>query len=113
MKKLLAVILVLLCTLGVFGCSDYTVQYECDLSRFPSTEKHMSFGKVIEVAEGKLLVEPVLDQDKAEYGEYVWVVSERASFSIGQVVKYTFYDVKAPDKMGDPLNIIAYTVYME
>ena len=113
MKKLLAIVLVLACALGAFGCSKYSVQYTCDLSQFPSTEKHMGFGKVIEVAEGKILVEPVLDRDKSEFGELVWVVNKSASFSIGQVVTYVFYDVKAPDRKGDPLNIIAYVVYME
>lgn len=90
------------------------IEYTCDLSVFPTDDIRNWFGEIILVEDGKLLVSPGHDDGKLEYGEVVWLVCDYAfAYSVGQVVTYTFRDVKAPDNEGEPLNIIALTVYME
>ena len=90
------------------------IVYTCDLSRFPSDEKLMGYGEVRQIEDGKLLIAPGSEKARQEYGQVVWLVCEYAyAYSIGQVVTYTFYEVKAPHGPGEPLNIIANTVYME
>lgn len=121
MKKTTVLFFVLLCLLGMVACNsnrilhDYEpVKYSADLSKYPTDENCMGYGKILEIAEGKLLVSPGSDKDKAEFGEVVWLICDEAeSYSVGQVVTYTFRDVKAPDKEGAPLNMIALLVYME
>ena len=74
----------------------------------------MGYGEIKEITDGKLLVSPGLDKDKVAFCEVVWLVCDQAyAYSVGQVVTYTFRDVKAPDKEGEPLSIIALLVYME
>ena len=90
------------------------IVYTCDLSRFPSDEKLMGYGEVRQIEDGKLLIAPGSEKARQEYGQVVWLVCEYAyAYRIGQVVTYTFYEVKAPHGPGEPLNIIANTVYME
>lgn len=121
MKKIVVLLVVLFCTLGIVGCGsshiphDYEpVKYSADLSKYPTDENCMGYGEILEIAEGKLLVSLGSDNDKAEFGEVVWLICDEAEYySVGQVVTYTFRDVKAPDKEGAPLNIIALLVYME
>lgn len=89
------------------------IEYTCDLSVFPTEDIRIWFGEIILVEEGKLLVSPGYE-GKEEFGEIVWLVCEDTyAYSIGQVVTYTFCDVKAPDREGEPLSIIALSVYME
>ena len=60
------------------------------------------------------MISPGSNEDKITFGEVVWLVCDQAyAYSVGQVVTYTFRDVKAPDNEGNPLNIIALLVYME
>ena len=90
------------------------IEYACDLSVFPIDDIRNWFGEIILVEDGKLLVTPGLDSGKSEFGKVVWLIFDGAdAYSVGQVVTYTFCDVKAPDKEGAPLNIIALSVYME
>lgn len=90
------------------------VTYHCDLSKFPLDKAYMGYGKVLEISSDKILVSPDSDEDKAEYGEVVWLICNQAfAYSEGQAITYTFYDVKAPDNDGEPLNIVAISVYME
>ena len=105
---------------AVLGASDCIepgnepVKYTCDLSKYPTNEDCMGYGKIAEIYDGKLLIIPGSDQDKKEFGEVLWLICDDAEFySVGQVVTYTFRDVKAPNKEGEPLNIIALLVYME
>ena len=142
MKKMIAFILALVCFSGLVACNEkklndqstssnatdktpaitsideiYStygyIEYTCDLSVFPTDDARNWFGEVILVEDGKLLVSPGYE-GKEEFGEVVWLVCEYAyAYSVGQVVTYTFCDVKAPDKKGEPLNIIALSVYME
>ncbi len=90
------------------------IKYTCDLSAFPVDDTRNWFGEIILIEDGRLLVSPGLDKGKTEFGEVVWLIYDSAyAYSVGQVVTYTFRDVKAPEKEGDPLNIIALLVYME
>lgn len=90
------------------------VRYTCDLSKYPTNKDCMGYGKVAEISDEKLLIVPGSDQDKIEFGEVVWLICDEAkAYSVGQVVTYTFRDVKTPNKDGEPLNIIALLVYME
>ncbi len=121
MKKIVALLVALFCTLGIVGCSNKhisadteQVKYSVDLSKYPTNEDCMGYGKIKEIADRKLLVSPGSDKDKATFGEVVWLVCDDAyAYGVGQVVTYTFRDVKAPSKEGEPLNIIALLVYME
>lgn len=121
MKKIIALFFMLLCLLGMVACNsnripaDYEpVKYSADLSKYPTDENCMGYGKILEIAEGKLLVSTGSDKDKIEFGEVVWLICDEAdAYSVGQVVTYTFRDVKAPNNEGEPLNIIALLVYME
>ena len=117
MKKLVTLLVALFCILGIAGChgghipaDTEPVKYSADLSGFPTNEDCMGYGEIKEITDGKLLVSPGSDKDKAAFGEVVWLV---CAYSVGQVVTYTFRDVKAPDKEGEPLSIIALLVYME
>ncbi len=90
------------------------IKYTCDLSAFPVDDTRNWFGEIILVEDGRLLVSPGLDKGKAEFGEVVWLIDDHAyAYSVGQVITYTYRDVKAPEKEGYPLNIIALQVYME
>lgn len=90
------------------------IQYTCDLSVFPTDDIRNWFGKIILIEDDKLLVSPGNDAGKAEFGEVAWLICDEAfAYSIGQVVTFTFCDIKAPDKEGEPLTIIALSVYME
>ena len=121
MKKIVALLVVLFCTLGIAGCGSShipadtePVKYSADLSQYPTNEDCMGYGEIKEITDGKLLVSPSSDKDKAAFGEVVWLICDEAySYSVGQVVTYTFRDVKAPDQAGEPLNIVALLVYME
>ena len=121
MKKIVALLVVLFCTLGIVGCNNNhiptgtePVKYSVDLSKYPTNEDCMGYGEIKEITDGKLLVSPGSDKDKAAFGEVVWLVCDEAyAYSVGQVVTYTFRDVKSPGKEGEPLNIIALLVYME
>ena len=143
MKKLIALIISLLCFLSLVACNNKKpnsentsfsatnttsaitsvdpiykkfghIEYTCDLSVFPTDDIHNWFGEIILVEDGKLLVSPGLDRGKSEFGKVVWLICEDAdAYSVGQVVTYTFCDVKAPDKEGAPLTIVALSVYME
>ena len=121
MKKIVVLLVVLFCTLGIVGCGSShipadtePVKYSADLSQYPTNEDCMGYGEIKEIADGKLLVSPGSDKDKVAFGEVVWLVYDQAyAYSVGQVVTYTFRDVKAPDKEGEPLSIIALQVYME
>lgn len=65
------------------------------------------------IEDDRLLISPGYE-GKEEFGEVVWLICEEAfAYGIGQVVTFTFCDIKAPDKEGEPLNIIALSVYME
>ena len=103
--------------LGVSDCMEpgvEPVKYTCDLSKYPTNEICMGYGEVKKIAEGKLLISPGSNEDKITFGEVVWLVCDQAyAYSVGQVVTYTFRDVKAPDNECNPLNIIALLVYME
>ncbi len=105
---------------SLLGISDYKepdfepIKYTCDLSKYPTREDCMGYGEITEILDGKLLVVPGSSQDKIEFGEAVYLICDEAwAYSIGQVVTYTFRDVKAPNKVGEPLNIITSLVYME
>jgi hypothetical protein len=143
MKKAIAVVQVLICMLIFVGCDRElptneqvsssatdtkkvitlaeeiyevygSISYACNLTEFPKEDVQNWFGEIIWIEEDRLLVSPGLDEGKEEYGEVVWLVFDQAwAYSIGQVVTYTFCDVKAPDKEGEPLNIVALLVYME
>lgn len=119
MKRLIVLFLALILVTSFIGCntsfiSEEPIKYTCDLSEFPTDNDCRGYGKVIEVAKGKLLIEPGSDEDKIEYGDVVWLICDEAeSYDVGQVVTYIFRDIKAPDKKGNPLNIIALLVYME
>ncbi len=143
MKKLIALILSFVCFLGLVACNEESlndqgtlssnttnktpeitsidqiydmygyIEYTCDLAVFPSDDIRNWFGEIVLVEDGKLLVSPGY-KGKEEFGKVVWLICEYAdAYSVGQVVTYTFCDVKAPDKEGAPLNIIALSVYME
>ena len=122
MKRLVLSILViafLLCTAGCGAQNEedslsYAGEYTCDFSEYPTTKDCMGYGKIKEIEDGKLLIAPGSDEDKIRFGEVAWLVCDDAyAYSVGQVVTYTFRDVKAPDSAGEPLNIIALTVYMD
>ncbi|MBE6880902.1 MAG: hypothetical protein E7490_08745 [Ruminococcaceae bacterium] len=90
------------------------IKYTCDLSAFPVDDTRIWFGEVILVEDGRLLISPGLDEGKTEFGEVVWLIDDYAyAYSVGQVVTYEYRDVKAPEKEGYPLSIIALLVYME
>ena len=90
------------------------VKYTCDLSQYPTNQDCRGYGRIAQISDGKLLIVPGSDQDRIAFGEVVWLVCDDAeAYSVGQVVTYTFRDVKAPDNQGEPLNIIALLVYME
>ena len=90
------------------------IEYTCDLSVFPLDTDRMGYGTVAEVRDGKLLIVPGSEEARTEFGVVVWLVCDYAdAYSVGQVVTYTFRDVKAPNHDGEPLNIIATLVYME
>ena len=90
------------------------IEYTCDLSVFPLDTDRMGYGTVAEVRDGKLLIVPGSEEARTEFGVVVWLVCDYAdAYSVGQVVTYTFRDVKAPNQDGEPLNIIATLVYME
>lgn len=90
------------------------IQYTCDLSVFPIDYTRNWFGEIILIEDDRLLVSPGHDVGKAEFGEVVWLICDEAfAYGVGQVVTFTFRDIKAPDKEGEPLNIIALSVYME
>ena len=90
------------------------IDYTCDLSVFPLDTDRMGYGTVAEVRDGKLLIVPGSEEARTEFGVVVWLVCDYAeAYSVGQVVTYTFRDVKAPKQDGEPLNIIASLVYME
>ena len=90
------------------------IEYTCDLSVFPLDTDRMGYGTVAEVRNGKLLIVPGSEEARTEFGVVVWLVCDYAdAYSVGQVVTYTFRDVKAPDQGGEPLNIIATLVYIE
>ena len=140
MKKLIMLVLTLVCILG--GCYDDKsnetntlstetdtiavanntdsilvtygdIHYTCDLSVFPTDEARNWFGEIILIEDDRLLVSPGYE-GKEKYGEVVWLVCDEAfAYSVGQVVTFTFRDIKAPDIEGEPLNIIALAVYME
>ena len=113
----------LLFSFSMFGCSNgytstnfnqYNLEYSIDLSQFPLQNDYNWYGKIIEVKKDKLLIEPGGEKAQKEYGELVWLICEDAeSYHAGQVVTYVFRDVKAPNKEGYPLEIIALSVYME
>jgi len=89
------------------------IQYTCDLSVFPTEGIRNWFGEIILIEDDRLLISPGYE-GKEEFGEVVWLICEEAfAYGIGQVVTFTFRDIKAPDKEGEPLNIIALSVYME
>ena len=89
------------------------IQYTCDLSVFPTEGIRNWFGEIILIENDRLLISPGYE-GKEEFGEVVWLICEEAfAYGIGQVVTFTFRDIKAPDKEGEPLNIIALSVYME
>jgi len=89
------------------------IQYTCDLSVFPIDDTYSWFGEIILIEDDRLLVSPGYE-GKEKYGEVVWLVCDEAfAYSVGQVVTFTFRDIKAPDIEGEPLNIIALAVYME
>jgi serpin B len=89
-------------------------KYNADLSKYPTNEDCMGYGKIIEIENGRLLISPGGDADKKEFGELVWLIcNEAEAYSVGQVVTYIFRDVQAPDREGEPLKIIAKLVYME
>lgn len=130
MKKIiLPITLCIAVCLTVFGCAkphdnhnyDYykeikniDLKYTVDLSQFPTNEEMNCCGEVKVIADGKLLIAPSSDKAKAEYGKVVWLICDHEeAYNVGQVVTYTFRDVKPPEKDGDPLNIIALQVYME
>ena len=90
------------------------IKYTCDLSAFPVDDTRIWFGKIILIEDGRMLVSPGLDKGKTEFGEVVWLIDDYAyTYSVGQVVTYKYRDVKAPEKEGYPLSIIALLVYME
>jgi hypothetical protein len=71
-------------------------------------------GKIIEIAEKKLLISPGLATDKEEFGETVWLICDYAdAYNAGQVVTYTYRDVQPPEAPGELYRIIALLVYME
>lgn len=132
MKKIIALVVMLVLTISIVGCDNSSVQstggngnhciepgiepiqYACDLSKFPTSEDCMGYGEIKKITNGKLLISPGSDKAKREYGEVIWLTCDEAeAYSVGQVVTYTFRDVKAADKEGEPLNIIALLVYME
>ena len=121
MKKIVTLLVASFCILGIVGCGGShipadtePVKYSADLSGYPTNEDCMGYGEIKEITDGKLLVSPGSDKDKAAFGEVVWLVCDQTyAYSVGQVVTYTFRDVKAPDKEGEPLSIIALLVYME
>ena len=121
MKKIVVLLVILFCTLGIVGCGSShipadtePVKYSADLSQYPTNEDCMGYGEIKAITDGKLLVSPGSDKDKAAFGEVVWLICDEAyAYSVGQVVTYTFRDVKAPDQAGEPLNIVALLVYME
>ena len=89
------------------------IQYTCDLSVFPTEGIRNWFGEIVLIEDDRLLISPGYE-GKEEFGEVVWLICEEAfAYGIGQVVTFTFRDIKAPDKEGEPLNIIALSVYME
>ena len=89
------------------------IQYTCDLSVFPTEGIRNWFGEIILIEDDRLLISPGYE-GKEEFGEVVWLICEEAfAYGIGQVVTFTFRDIKTPDKEGEPLNIIALSVYME
>lgn len=113
-SALILVIAFALCSSGCVDSETKPIQYTCDLSKFPTEDICMGYGQIKEIADDKLLVIPGSDQAKTEYGDVVWLIYDGAwAYSVGQVVKYTFKDVKAPDADGGSLNIIAQEVYME
>ncbi|MBQ8790112.1 MAG: leucine-rich repeat protein [Ruminiclostridium sp.] len=90
------------------------IKYTCDLSAFPADDTRNWFGEIILVEDGRLLISPGLDKGKMEFGEVVWLINDYAyAYSVGQIVTYEYRDVKAPEKEGYPLNIVALQVYME
>lgn len=141
MKKLIMLILTLVCILG--GCYDDKsnekntlstetdtiavatnndsiletygdIHYTCDLSVFPTDEARNWFGEIILIEDDRLLVSPGNEAGKAEFGKVVWLICDEAfAFGVGQIVTFTFCDIEAPDKEGEPLRIIALSVYME
>ena len=132
MKRIRALVAILILLVSIVGCNNNSVKpteesnsdciepgiepvkYTCDLSKFPTSEDCMGYGEIKEIANGKLLISPGADKAKLEYGEVVWIIcDESEAYSVGQVVTYKFRDVKAPDNEGEPLNIIAFLVYME
>lgn len=124
MKRIIALLLAFTLEMVLLGCNAQipshvehgteSVQYSFDLSQFPTDTDCMGYGKIVEITDGKLLIIPGSEQAKNEYGEVVWLICDEAeAYSLGQVVTYTFRDVKAPDKEGEPLKIITLTVYME
>lgn len=128
MKRSIAFVLFLVCILGMVGCSSNgqtdssngffaateSVNGFVELSQYSANEYCVGYGTIKEVRDGKLLISPGSDEDKKQYGEVVWLICDYAgAYSVGQVVTYTFCVLKAPDKDGEPLNIIALSVYME
>ena len=120
MKKYTILLLVFMFILSIASCERHmpedieTTIDSVDLSQFPVNYDCMGYGEILEVHKDKLLIETGGSKAKQEYGEVVWLICDDAEYySVGQVVTYTFRDVKAPDKEGDPLNIIALLVYME
>ena len=106
MKRLVLSILViafLLCTAGCGAQNEeeslsYAGEYTCDFQEYPTTKDCMGYGKIKEIEDGKLLIAPGSDEDKIRFGEVAWLVCDDVyAYSVGQVVTYTFRDVKAPD----------------
>ncbi len=87
-----------------------SVEQETD----PADEERMGYGKILEISDGKLKIEPGSARDRDLYGAVVWVVcSEAEAYSVGQVVTYIFHSVQPPEAEGEPIRIIASVVYME
>lgn len=126
MKKLTVLFFALIFVMSFAGCNRDKpsvdeiyekygpVEYTCDLSVFPTDDVRNWYGEIILIKDDKLLVSPGSVEAKIEFGNIVWLIcDEAATYNVGQVVTYTFQDVKAPDKVGAPLNIITSSVYME
>ena len=93
---------------------DFDIKYTCDFSKYPTNADCMGYGEIAEILDGKLLIVLGAYKDKIEFGEVIWLIcDESEAYSVGQIVTYTFRDVKAPNKDGELISIIALSVYME
>ena len=136
MKKLIALILTLLCVFSIVGCNNVNkdiyketdteitlksaneiydkygpITYACDLSAYPMDNFCYGDGRIVLVEEDRLLVSPGGKQAKIEFGEVVWLIWDGAfAYSVGQYVDYSFQNVIAPENEGEPLNIISTVV---